>query len=51
MLFFPAFTQSARFLHTYQITRLRRVEYTATCYSHDKLHAHVAGNVSVSVFK
>ena len=41
MLFCPSFTQSARFLHTDQlITRLRRVEYTATCYSHDKLHAH-----------
>ena len=44
MLFCPSFTQSARFLHTDQlITRLRRVEYTATCYSHDKLHAHVIG--------
>ena len=25
------------------ITRLRRVEYTATCYGHDKLHTYVIG--------
>ena len=44
MFFCPSFTQSARFLHTDQlITGLRLVEYTATCYGHDKPHSPVIG--------
>ena len=44
MLCCPSFTRSVRFLQADQLsTRLRRVEYTATCRSHDKLHVHVNG--------
>ena len=44
MLFCPSFKRSVSFLQADQlVTRLRRVEYTATCCSHDKLHVHVIG--------
>ena len=43
MLFCPSRHTVRTFPSDQLVTRLRRVDYTATCESHDKLHAHVIG--------